>query len=719
MAAQEPVFLELLVVAVCGCFAPMLCVTCPKQCDCGQSFTQINCSSRGITDVPRGIYENTSELLLKANAIESLRRDQFLRLRQLERLDLNENVIMTIQEGAFNGLYRLQILNLRRNRLRSLQGGMFRYLTNLRELTLQGNPIICLEAYTFSHLPSLRKLDLRELRQLKAISRNAFNGLTALRNPWNCTCVVHWLARWLQEHMRNDTSLLQLQRCGGCFSPVELRRKLLCDVPLSSLKCKRPQIHKVHPTVNATVGGNAALQCELSPGVETAISWITPDGSRAKRSSFRGGRVKVVNDGTLNISRVTMSDAGVYRCMATNDAGFDNFYKILNVTGSILPEFAATQVPINLDDIPEVDDFDVSYCTNPRGDEDVFLLNRTQYTQRDVNLEPEDPRVNPTADATKIPPMDSPTQKDDDKDTFMTLYKGYLIAALVAAVSLGTLLWILVCAVMKCSKERNRDDRKNKRLAKLKKEEASESRFNVSCVKSIDPEETVEIPDVYTRSKATLGTGLCGDDLRHNDVVSPSAYELGRPDVTAVLENVIHHRSILIRSQNSIETWIDGGTNRDITPECYALNAIIIRKKQPDIPREGNAGKFTASSLKTNMTEVVPKRFEGIEKESLFQPLVTPYNTRGHSLEIKNPPAKLEIRKRSFEVRTVPAWNQLPGKVVHQSSVNGFKSSIDSYIKTVFDGGATRVYPPSSSRLQRYTGTSLQFRESQEKNKDR
>ncbi|CAH1272380.1 LRRC4 [Branchiostoma lanceolatum] len=602
MAAQEPVFLELLIVAMCSCFVPMICVTCPKQCDCGQSFTQINCSSRGITDVPRGIYQESSELLLKANAIESLRRDQFLRLRQLERLDLSENVIMTIQEGAFNGLYRLQILNLRRNRLRSLQGGMFRYLTNLRELTLQGNPIICLEAYTFSHLPSLRKLDLRELRQLKAVSRNAFNGLTALmsltmsdsnlrrlpylqhltslqeldvsrnsisllnannlqglvkltrlvlshnhlssveqdslddlfslseldlsynnitslpfrlfrdtslvrvslqRNPWNCTCVVHWLARWLQQHMRNDTSLLELQRCGGCFSPVDLRGRLLCDVPLSSLKCKRPHIQKVHPTVNATLGGNAALQCELSPGVETAISWITPDGSKAKRSTFRGGRVKVINDGTLNISRVTMSDAGVYRCMATNDAGFDNFYKILNVTGSILPEFAATQVPINLDDIPEVDDFDASYCTNPRGDEDVFLLNRTQYTQRDVNLEPDDHRVNPTVDATKIPPMDSPTQKDKDKDTFMTLYKGYLIAALVAAVSLGTLLWILVCAVMKCSKERNRDDRKNKRLAKLKKEEASESRFNVSCVKSIDPEETVEIPDVYTVSKLT------------------------------------------------------------------------------------------------------------------------------------------------------------------------------------------------------------------------
>ncbi|KAI8483693.1 hypothetical protein Bbelb_386310 [Branchiostoma belcheri] len=36
-------------------------------------------------------------------------------------------------------------------------------------------------------------------------------------------------------------------------------------------------------------------------------------------------------------------------------------------------------------------------------------------------------------------------------------------------------------------------------------------------------------------------------------------------------------------------------------------------------------------------------------------------------------------------------------EVVQQTSVNGFKSSIDLHIKTVLDGGATRGYPPSSS----------------------
>ena len=52
-------------------------------------------------------------------------------------------------------------------------------------------------------------------------------------------------------------------------------------------------------------------------------------------------------------------------------------------------------------------------------------------------------------------------------------------------------------------------------------------------------------------------------------------------------------------------------------------------------------------------------------------------NTRGHSLELYAQLSRREIRRNSFAVRVVKAWNSLPDVV--SSSVKAFEAKLDKY----------------------------------------
>ena len=58
--------------------------------------------------------------------------------------------------------------------------------------------------------------------------------------------------------------------------------------------------------------------------------------------------------------------------------------------------------------------------------------------------------------------------------------------------------------------------------------------------------------------------------------------------------------------------------------------------------------------------------------------------TRGHSLKLRVPVAKSDIRKYSFAVRVVPIWNSLPEKIVTASTTKAFKHLILSHNFNVF-----------------------------------
>ena len=64
----------------------------------------VNCSQRGLNQIPRGIPLNVTTLLLSGNMLTKVPDDAFTELRELRELDLSSNRIAVLQRDAFRGL---------------------------------------------------------------------------------------------------------------------------------------------------------------------------------------------------------------------------------------------------------------------------------------------------------------------------------------------------------------------------------------------------------------------------------------------------------------------------------------------------------------------------------------------------------------------------------------------------------------------------------------
>lgn len=79
---------------------------CPAGCRCEGS--RVDCSHRGLTELPPGIPVTTTHLVLADNAITVVPAlGLFNRLPRLQLLDISRNKIKEIEQGAFEGAYSL------------------------------------------------------------------------------------------------------------------------------------------------------------------------------------------------------------------------------------------------------------------------------------------------------------------------------------------------------------------------------------------------------------------------------------------------------------------------------------------------------------------------------------------------------------------------------------------------------------------------------------
>lgn len=83
---------------------------------------------------------------------------------------------------------------------------------------------------------------------------------------------------------------------------------------------------------------------------------------------------------------------------------------------------------------------------------------------------------------------------------------------------------------------------------------------------------------------------------------------------------------------------------------------------------------------------------EGIPVDGLFS--LNTYVTRGNSLKLDKPRSRLNLRQNFFSQRVVNAWNRLPEKVISCDTVNGFKNTIDRYLKELHGVSMTRSLNP-------------------------
>lgn len=97
---------------VAGVLTSEYCETlnsCPDECICEGSV--VDCSGKGLLEIPSELPRTTKKLLLQNNKISTVfANGLFNRLPRLTEIDLSRNELTQIEDGAFEGA--LSITNL-------------------------------------------------------------------------------------------------------------------------------------------------------------------------------------------------------------------------------------------------------------------------------------------------------------------------------------------------------------------------------------------------------------------------------------------------------------------------------------------------------------------------------------------------------------------------------------------------------------------------------
>ncbi|XP_053326632.1 vasorin [Spea bombifrons] len=237
--------------------------------------------------------ENLLELKLRGNL---LMEPPAFSLPQLLLLDLSYNAITSIQTGVFhatnietlrlaglglnevpeelfNGLKNLHELDLSENNLDRVPSG----LRDLTKLNLAGNTGISqLQTDEFSSHPALQELDLSGL-SLHTLPKGLFSSCPRLRslslaqNPFNCVCLLGWLAEWLR------VSGVNLQRSDEtrCHFPPKNAGKILRQLRDFEYGCPAPTTVLVPTTMTPSTTTPLPTTTMPSPKDEPTTSLTT------------------------------------------------------------------------------------------------------------------------------------------------------------------------------------------------------------------------------------------------------------------------------------------------------------------------------------------------------------------------------------------------------------------------------------------------------------
>lgn len=178
---------------------------CPSSCLCPDHHT-VDCTSQGLTTVPDFIPLDVRRLLLSNNWIPWIPSDFLVFYSDLVYLDIRNNSLSQLEPGTLSTSSKLVFLDLGSNNLTEISSGTFGESRNLIKLRLGNNPYLnMVERDAFTGLTSLRELEM-ERNGLTALDVTVLESLPSLRmlrlegNPWLCNCHFAKLFAWLTEN---------------------------------------------------------------------------------------------------------------------------------------------------------------------------------------------------------------------------------------------------------------------------------------------------------------------------------------------------------------------------------------------------------------------------------------------------------------------------------------------------------------------------------------
>ncbi|XP_070212275.1 protein slit-like isoform X2 [Littorina saxatilis] len=182
---------------------------CPPKCTC--KGTIVRCRSQEMTDIPKYIPLDTTELYLDDNKISRIPEETIGVLTNLKRLDLSHNKLVTLPEKIFANLTQLNTLILSYNNLQCTAATSFFGLKELRILSLHGN--------------NLSTIPFGSFADLKLMSHIALGG-----NPLVCDCNLKWLSDWIKRDWVEPGIAM-------CASPRQMKSKLILFTDSSYFEC--------------------------------------------------------------------------------------------------------------------------------------------------------------------------------------------------------------------------------------------------------------------------------------------------------------------------------------------------------------------------------------------------------------------------------------------------------------------------------------------------
>nr|XP_056721917.1 immunoglobulin superfamily containing leucine-rich repeat protein-like [Euleptes europaea] len=319
---------------------------CPEVCVCVARKTYsrhiADCSYKDLRAVPAGLPSNATTLTLSVNRITSLREDSFVDVANLQGLWLTYNEISTIGKGTFGFLAQLKNLDLSHNHITDFPWWDLQNLTALELLKLSNNRLEKVPLEAFSMLKDLRSLWLNDNR-LTVLSEGTFDSMPLLsllqinNNPFNCSCKVWWLKRWLES---SSVSTPQKDSI-TCATPKNLKGLTLGRN--LDLDCSLPSVQlSYHSSLDNSVlhdGLSLLLDCSAVGKPQPEIRWkiqasgqtVVINGPNAEeegdnllagaRFEESPGRFLVFKNGSMAISKFSKTDEGIYTCQAVNDVG--------------------------------------------------------------------------------------------------------------------------------------------------------------------------------------------------------------------------------------------------------------------------------------------------------------------------------------------------------------------------------------------------------------
>ncbi|XP_041861422.1 platelet glycoprotein V [Melanotaenia boesemani] len=164
-------------------------------------ITEFYLFSTNLVTVPGNVFANMSGLLLLNlhlnDKLKELPLDLFCCLPNLQKLSLRNNNIELLQPKIFSSLTTLRILLLNDNKLKNLPEDIFENLTGIVAIDLRNNNLMTLPGDIF-------------------LSNTHLKDLTLSENPWDCTCGIRDIARWIRY---NEQVVLDRDNV-ECHSPV-------------------------------------------------------------------------------------------------------------------------------------------------------------------------------------------------------------------------------------------------------------------------------------------------------------------------------------------------------------------------------------------------------------------------------------------------------------------------------------------------------------------